>query len=169
MYKRQLPEVKAHDWVRNEIDAFVLGRLEKAGLSPSRSASKETLIRRVTLDLTGLPPTLDEVEAFLADDSPHAYEKVVDRLFASPRYGERMVWEWLEAARYADSNGYQGDSERTMWPWRDWAVNALNHDVPFDEFTIEQLAGDLLPDPTRSQRIATGFNRNHMHLSLIHI
>ena len=129
---------------------------------PSDSARKETLLRRVTLDLTGLPPTLEEVDAFLADESPRAYEKTVDRLLASPRYGERMVWEWLEAARYADSNGYQGDSERTMWPWRDWVIDAMNHDIPFDQFTIEQLAGDLLPNPTRNQRIATGFNRNHM-------
>ena len=156
------PEVEARDWVRNEIDAFVLGRLEAEGLLPSDSARKETLLRRVTLDLTGLPPTLEEVDAFLADESPRAYEKTVDRLLASPRYGERMVWEWLEAARYADSNGYQGDSERTMWPWRDWVIDAMNHDIPFDQFTIEQLAGDLLPNPTRNQRIATGFNRNHM-------
>jgi mono/diheme cytochrome c family protein len=148
-------------WVRNPIDAFVLARLEREGLKPSPEADKLTLIRRVTLDLTGLPPTPDEVDAFLADKSPNAYEKVVDRLLASPRYGERMVWEWLDAARYADTNGYQGDSERTMWPWRDWAVKALNADMPFDEFTVEQLAGDLLPNATLDQKIATGFLRNH--------
>src|SRR4029078_6634527 len=122
---------------------------------------RATLIRRVTLDLTGLPPTLAEVDAFLADRSPEAYEKVVDRLLASPRYGERMAWEWLDAARYADTNGYQGDRTRTMWPWRDWVIRALNNNMPFDQFTIEQLAGDLLPDATLDQRLATGFNRNH--------
>jgi mono/diheme cytochrome c family protein len=144
------------------IDAFILARLEKEGLKPSPQADRATLIRRVTLDLTGLPPTPEEVEAFLKDTSPDAYEKVVDRLLASPRYGERMVWEWLDAARYADSNGYQGDGERTMWPWRDWAVRALNDDMPFDEFTVWQLAGDLLPDATLEQTLATGFLRNHM-------
>jgi hypothetical protein len=149
-------------WVRNGIDAFVLARLEKEGLAPSPEATKETLIRRVTLDLTGLPPTLDEVAAFLEDSSPTAYEKVVERLLASPRYGERMVWEWLDAARYADSNGYQGDAERTMWPWRDWAIGAFNDNMPFDQFTIRQLAGDLLPDATTEQKLATAFLRNHM-------
>ncbi|KAF0174230.1 MAG: hypothetical protein FD161_3623 [Limisphaerales bacterium] len=144
------------------VDAFILARLEKDGLRPSPEAPRETLIRRVTLDLTGLPPTPAEVDAFLADKSPKAYEAVVDRLLASPRYGERMVWEWLDAARYADSNGYQGDQERTMWPWRDWAVRAFNENLPFDQFTIWQLAGDLLPDATRDQKLATGFVRNHM-------
>src|SRR5207248_789450 len=122
----------------------------------------ETLIRRVTLDLTGLPPTPEEVDAFLKDTSPDAYEKVVDRLLASPRYGERMAWDWLDAARYADSNGYQGDGERTMWPWRDWVVRAFNDNLPFDRFTVWQLAGDLLPNATREQVLATAFNRNHM-------
>jgi hypothetical protein len=116
----------------------------------------------VTLDLTGLPPTPEEVDAFLTDESPNAYEKLVDRLLASPRYGERMVWDWLEAARYADSNGYQGDNERTMWPWRDWAVSAFNSNLPFDQFTTYQLAGDLLPEATHDQKLATGFLRNHM-------
>jgi hypothetical protein len=148
-------------WVRNPIDAFVLARLEREGLKPSPEADKLTLIRRVTLDLTGLPPTPEEVEAFLKDSSPDAYEKVVDRLLASPRYGERMVWEWLDAARYADTNGYQGDPERTMWPWRDWAVKALNADMPFDQLTVWQLAGDLLPQATKEQKLATGFLRNH--------
>jgi hypothetical protein len=147
---------------RNPIDAFIRARLEKEGLKPSPEAPKESLIRRVTLDLTGLPPTPAEVDAFLKDPSPDAYEKVVDRLLASPRYGERMVWEWLDAARYADSNGYQGDQERTMWPWRDWAVQALNDDLPFDQFTVWQLAGDLLPNATTEQKLATGFLRNHM-------
>lgn len=157
-----IPAVDALDWSRNEIDRFVLARLKREGLLPASEAPKETLIRRVTLDLTGLPPTPEEVDAFLADDLAEAYEKVVDRLLASPQYGERMVWEWLEASRYADSNGYQGDSERTMWPWRDWAVDAMNSDLPFDEFTVEQIAGDLLPESSRGQIIATGFNRNHM-------
>ena len=148
--------------VQNPVDSFILARLEKEGLAQSPEAPRETLIRRVTLDLTGLPPTPAEVDAFVADMSPKAYETVVDRLLASPRYGERMVWEWLDAARYADSNGYQGDGERTMWPWRDWAVRAFNENLPFDQFTVWQLAGDLLPDATRDQKLATGFLRNHM-------
>lgn len=148
--------------IRNAIDAFIRARLEKEGLRPSPEAQREALIRRVTLDLTGLPPTPAEVDAFLADKSPMAYETVVDRLLASTRYGERMVWEWLDAARYADSNGYQGDQERTMWPWRDWAVRAFNENLPYDQFTIWQLAGDMLPDATRDQKLATGFVRNHM-------
>jgi len=131
-------------------------------LQQSPPAEKERLIRRVTLDLTGLPPTLEEVDAFLKDDSPEAYEKVVDRLLGSQRYGERMAWDWLDAARYADSNGYQGDGERTMWPWRDWVIRAFNDNMPYDRFTVEQLAGDLLPNPTKEQILATGFNRNHM-------
>ena len=152
----------AAHWPRNEIDYFILARLQREQLAPSPEADKHRLLRRVTLDLTGLPPTLAEIDAFLADESDDAYEKVVDRLLASPRYGERMVWDWLDAARYADSNGFQGDPERTMWPWRDWVVNAMNANMPFDEFTVEQLAGDLIPDATVAQRIATGFNRNHM-------
>ncbi|MEQ2008087.1 MAG: PSD1 and planctomycete cytochrome C domain-containing protein [Limisphaerales bacterium] len=148
--------------VQSPVDSFILARLEKDGLAQSPEAPHETLVRRVTLDLTGLPPTPAEVNAFLADKSPKAYEAVVDRLLASPRYGERMVWEWLDAARYADSNGYQGDQERTMWPWRDWAVRAFNENLSFDQFTLWQLAGDLLPDATRDQKLATGFVRNHM-------
>ena len=148
--------------IGNAIDNFILARLEKEVLRPSSEAPRETLIRRVTLDLSGLPPTPAEVDAFLADKSPRAYETVVDRLLASPRYGERMVWEWLDAARYADSNGYQGDQERTMWPWRDWAVKAFNENLPYDQFTIWQIAGDQLPDATRDQKLATGFVRNHM-------
>ncbi|HEY2951180.1 MAG TPA: PSD1 and planctomycete cytochrome C domain-containing protein [Verrucomicrobiae bacterium] len=148
--------------IKNEIDSFVLARLEREKLAPSPPAPKETLIRRVSLDLTGLPPTPEGVDAFLADKSADAYEKVVDRLLKSPRYGERMVWEWLDAARYADSNGYQGDPTRTMWPWRDWVIKALNENLPFDQFTVWQLAGDLLPNATLEQKLATGFNRNHM-------
>lgn len=147
---------------RNPIDAFLQQRLAREGLSPSPEAPRATLIRRVTLDLTGLPPSPKDVADFVADPDPHAYERLVDRLLASPRYGERMAWEWLEAARYADSNGYQGDAERTMWPWRDWVVDAFNRNLPYDTFTVWQLAGDRLPEPTHEQRLATGFLRNHM-------
>jgi len=150
-------------WPRNPIDHFVLSRLATEGMAPAEAADKLRLLRRVTLDLTGLPPTIEQIEAFHADQSPGAYERVVDRLLASQHYGERMAWNWLDAARYADSNGFQGDPERTMWPWRDWVVDAMNNNMPFDQFTIEQLAGDLLPEATVPQRIATGFNRNHMH------
>jgi mono/diheme cytochrome c family protein len=156
-----LPSVKNHAWPRNPIDHFILARLEREGLAPSPEADKATLIRRVTLDLTGLPPTPQEVDAFLADTSPDAYEKLVERLLASPRYGERMAIRWLDAARYADTNGYQSDGERFMWRWRDWVIDAFNRNLPFDQFTVEQLAGDLLPGATLEQRIATGFNRNH--------
>ncbi len=145
----------------NPIDHFVRARLAKEGLQPSPEADRATLIRRVTLDLTGLPPTLAEIDAFLADRSPTAYEKVVDRLLTSPRYGERMAIRWLDAARYADTNGYQTDGERQMWRWRDWVIEAFNRNMPYDRFAVEQLAGDLLPRPTLDQRIATGFNRNH--------
>jgi hypothetical protein len=148
--------------VQNPIDAFVFARLEKEELTPSPEADRATLLRRVTLDLTGLPPTPAELDAFLADGAPDAYQRVVDRLIASPRYGERWAWDWLDLARYADTNGFQGDPERTMWPWRDWVVNALNANMPYDQFTIEQLAGDLLPNATRDQKLASGFHRNNM-------
>ena len=157
----KVPALKDASWPRNPIDAFVLARLEAEGLHPSPEASKNTLIRRVSLDLTGLPPTPAEVDAFLSDKSPDAYEKVVDRLLSSERYGERMSMPWLDFARYADSNGYQSDSSRDMSPWRDWVIRAFNRNLPFDQFTVEQLAGDLLPEPTRDQLVATGFNRNH--------
>lgn len=156
-----VPAVKDGKWPLNPIDRFVLARLEKEGLRPSPSADRYTLIRRVTLDLTGLPPTPAEVNAFLADKAPGAYERVVDRLLASPHYGEKMALKWLDLARYADTHGYHIDSHRDMWPWRDWVIDAYNRNMPFDQFTVEQLAGDLLPNPTLSQRIATGFNRNH--------
>jgi hypothetical protein len=143
------------------IDAFVLAKLATEGLTPQPPADPRTLIRRVTLDLTGLPPTVDEVAAFLADPAPDAYEKVVDRLLASPRYGERMAMPWLDNARYADSNGFQTDGSRQMWPWRDWVIHAFNRNLPFDQFTIEQLAGDMLPGATPDQIVASGFNRNH--------
>jgi len=156
------PGVNRTDWPRNDLDRFVLARLENEGLAPSVEAAKEALLRRVSLDLTGLPPTLAEVDAFLADSSDTAYEKVVDRLLKSSRYGERMAVDWLDAARFADSNGYQVDRDRELWPWRDWVIKAFNDNKRFDEFTIEQLAGDLLPGATVDQRIATGFHRNHM-------
>jgi|694.fasta_scaffold09044_7 hypothetical protein len=157
-----MPEVKRAAWPKNDIDRFVLARLEDQGLAPSPEADRSTLIRRLSLDLTGLPPTRAEAEAFLADTSPDAYEKLVDRLLASPHYGERMAIDWLDAARYADTNGYQVDRDRENWPWRDWVIKAFNDNMPFDQFTVEQLAGDLLPNPTRAQRVATGFHRNHM-------
>jgi hypothetical protein len=156
-----LPEVKDKNWPKNEIDRFVLWRLEEQGLKPSPEADRVTLIRRVTMDLTGLPPTLEEVNAFVADKSPNAYEKVVDRLLASSHYGEQMAVTWLDYARYADSHGFQSDPERFMWHWRDWVIDAYNKNMPFDEFAIEQVAGDLLPNATDAQKIATGFNRNH--------
>ena len=144
------------------VDAFIRDRLAQEKIPPAPAAGRAALLRRVTLDLHGLPPTPAELDAFLADRSPDAYENLVDRLLASPRYGERWAWDWLDLARYADTNGFQGDPERTMWPWRDWVVNALNANMPFDQFTIEQLAGDLLPDATRDQKIASGFHRNAM-------
>jgi hypothetical protein len=156
------PAVNNAVWPGNDVDRFILARLEKEGLSPSPEADRSTLVRRLSLDLTGLPPTRGEAEAFLADTSPDAYEKLVDRLLASPHYGERMAIDWLDAARYADTNGYQVDRDRENWPWRDWVIRAFNDNMPFDRFTVEQLAGDLLPDPTREQRVATGFHRNHM-------
>ncbi|MDX2044171.1 MAG: DUF1549 domain-containing protein [Acidobacteriota bacterium] len=155
-----IPQVKNQSWVRNPIDAFVLARLEKEGLTPSPEASKETLLRRVYLDLIGLPPTVKEIDEFLADKSPNAYEIVVDRLLASQHYGERWARPWLDLARYADSNGYEKDNLRVMWKYRDWVINALNADLPFDQFTIEQIAGDMLPNATTEQKIATGFHRN---------
>jgi Protein of unknown function (DUF1553)/Protein of unknown function (DUF1549)/Planctomycete cytochrome C len=147
--------------IRNPIDRFTVKRLEMEGLALLPEADKETLIRRVTLDLTGLPPTIQEVEAFRADQSPNAYEKVVDRLLKSSRYGEHMALQWLDFARYADSNGFQTDSSRYQWPWRDWVIESFNENQGFDQFTIEQIAGDLLPNATRRQIVATGFNRNH--------
>lgn len=157
------PELSGRErnWASNGVDHFIARRLEQEGLEASPLASKETLIRRVTLDLTGLPPTPEEVNAFLNDDEEGAWERVVDRLLASSRYGERMALVWLDASRYADSGGYQNDMRRSQWPWRDWVIDAYNANMPFDQFTIEQLAGDLLPNPTREQRLATAFNRNH--------
>jgi hypothetical protein len=158
----QLPSVKDSNWIRNPIDSIILSRLEKEGLRPSPEADKSALIRRLSLDLTGLPPTLEEIDDFLADASPSAYENLVERLLASPSYGERWGRWWLDAARYADTNGFEKDRDRSIWPYRDWVINAFNADKPFDQFVIEQIAGDLLPDATLDQRIATGFLRNSM-------
>lgn len=160
-HRRPQPNAGSAERPRNGIDAWVLSRLNQAGLSPEAEAPRETLLRRVTLDLTGLPPTIGELDAFLADRSPDAYERLVDRLLSSPRFGERMAVPWLDAARYADTSGYQTDGPREMWRWRDWVLAALNANMPFDQFTIEQLAGDMLPAASLEQRIATGFNRNH--------
>ena len=156
-----IPAVPDKTWVRNPIDNFVLAGLEREGLKPSPEADKATLLRRVTFDLTGLPPTLAELDAFLADKSPDAYEKRVDRLLASPHYGERMAVPWLDLARYADSTGYHIDSLRYMSHYRDWVIDAFNQNMPFDQFTLKQLAGDLLPNATVDDKIASGFNRNH--------
>ncbi|WP_231956613.1 DUF1553 domain-containing protein [Posidoniimonas polymericola] len=159
-----VPPVKAEpprEYSAHPVDAFVRRRLHREGLAPSGRASREKLIRRVTFDLHGLPPTIEEIDDFVQDTRPDAWGRVIDRLLASPRYGERMAVSWLDGARYADTNGYQNDFRRTMWPWRDWVINAFNRNMPFDQFTIEQIAGDLLPEPTNEQRIASGFNRNN--------
>ena len=159
------PTVKNGDWVRNPVDAFILARLEAEGLTPAQEADKRTLIRRLSFDLTGLPPTREEVHQFLADDSPDAYEKLIDVFMAKPEYGEHVARFWLDAARYGDTHGLHLDNYREMWPYRDWVIDAFNANMPFDRFTIEQLAGDLLPEPTLEQRIATGFNRCHVTTS----
>lgn len=159
--KPALPKVNNPEWSNNEIDHFILSRLEKENLQPSPQAEKEYLIRRLSFDLTGLPPTLEEIDAFLADESPEAYEKVLDRLLNTAAYAENMTAKWLDLARYADTHGYQDDLERVMWPWRDWVIHAYQKNMPYDEFVRWQLAGDLLPEPSREQLIATAFNRNH--------
>lgn len=155
-----LPAVQAKEWTRSPLDFFVLAKIEKAGLKPSAEASKSTLLRRVSLDLTGLPPTAQELAAFLSDTRPDAYGRAVDRLLASPHYGERWGRIWLDIARYADSDGYTIDAPREMWKYRDWVIDSLNKDMPFDQFVIEQYAGDMLPNPTTDQLVATGFHRN---------
>jgi hypothetical protein len=157
-----LPKVQHAAWCRNPIDNFILARLEKQGLKPSPEADRLTLVRRIYLDLIGLPPTPEEADAFLNDRSPNAYERLVDKLLASPHYGERWARRWLDLARYADTNGYEKDRFRSVWPYRDWVINALNKDLPFDQFTIDQLAGDLLPHAGVEERVATGFHRNTM-------
>jgi mono/diheme cytochrome c family protein len=156
------PAVSRKSWVRTPIDAFILARLDKEGLRPSPEADRATLLRRLSLDLIGLPPSLEEIDAFLADKSPKAYEKQVERLLASPHYGERWARIWLDAARYADSNGYEKDAPRFVWFYRDWVINAFNHDLPYNQFVIEQIAGDMLPNATQQQLVATGFLRNSM-------
>ncbi len=157
-----VPQFAQQGWVRNEIDAFILARLQTAGLKPAPESDKRSLIRRVTLDLTGLPPTLVEVDEFVNDPAPNAYDRVVDRLLASPRYGERMALDWLDAARYADTHGFNNDSLRFMWRWRDWVIEAFNTNKPYNTFITEQLAGDLLPSASLDQKIASAFNRNHV-------
>jgi hypothetical protein len=158
----ELPAVSNEQWVRNEIDRFVLAKLDQEKLTPAPEAEKTTLLRRLYFDLTGLPPSPQDIDSFLADKSPDAYEKLVDALLASPRYGERMAMQWLDLARYADTHGFHIDSHRDMWIWRDWVIRSFNENMPYDQFTIWQLAGDLLPNRTRDQHIASGFNRNHM-------
>ncbi|MGE0758696.1 MAG: DUF1549 domain-containing protein, partial [Pirellulaceae bacterium] len=155
-----LPDVARANWPRTAVDHFVLERLEQKQWEPAEQAEAATLVRRLYLDLIGIPPSIDEVDEFLADRAPAAYERLVDRLLASPQFGVRWARPWLDYARYADSHGFQRDDFRDLWPYRDWVVEAWNADMPFDRFTVEQLAGDLLPNATEAQRIATGFNRN---------
>lgn len=159
--KSEFPKISNAEWPKNEIDYFVLNKLDYLGLQPSHEATKETLIRRLSFDLTGLPPTSEQVSDFKNDSSDTAYEALVDRLLSSKSYGERWAWEWLDVARYSDTNGYQGDFTRDVWPWRDWVVKAFNTNMSYDEFSIKQLAGDLLPDATNDDILATAFNRNH--------
>ena len=157
-----LPEIADRSWPKTPVDHFILARLEKEGLKPSPEADRATLLRRLSLDLIGLPPTIEEIDAFLADPNPDAYQKQVERLLASPHYGERWGRHWLDAARYADSDGFEKDKPRFVWHYRDWVIDAINRDLPYDQFVIEQIAGDLLPNPTQAQRVATGFLRNSM-------
>ena len=159
--KPAVPEVKKSKWAKNEIDLFILQKLEAKGLKPNEEADKERLLKRISLDLTGLPPTVEEMDAFLADNSNNAYEKVVDQLLAKPAYGERMALYWLDIARYADSHGYQDDNYRSQWPWRDWVIHAFNNNYSYKQFVTWQLAGDLMPDSSKEKLLATGFNRNH--------
>jgi hypothetical protein len=161
--KAKLPEINTKEWPQNEIDYFVLDKLESLDLQPSAQTEKETLIRRLSFDLLGLPPTPEEVSDFVNNTSDDAYEKLVDRLLASPAYAERWAWEWLDVSRYSDTNGFQGDFTRDSWPWRDWVIKAFRENMPYDEFTIKQLAGDLLPDATTDDILATAFNRNHTY------
>ncbi len=156
-----LPEVKNKQWAKNEIDYFILSKQEKKGITPNPEADKERLLKRVSLDLNGLPPTIEMMDNFLADNSSNAYGKVVDQLLKNPAYGEKMALHWLDVARYADSHGYQDDGYRTQWPWRDWVIHAFNENMPYKDFATWQLAGDLLPGSTKEQLLATGFNRNH--------
>lgn len=156
-----LPKIEDKKWVKNEIDYFILNKLAEKGLKPNEEADKERLLKRICLDITGLPPSIEMMDNFLNDASPNAYEKVVDHLLQSPAYGEKMAVHWLDLARYADSHGYQDDNYRTQWPWRDWVIHAVNENMPYDQFVTWQLAGDLLPNATKEELLATGFNRNH--------
>ncbi len=158
--KVQLPDVSDKNRIKNDIDRFVLAKLEHEGLHPSPEADKETLIRRVSFDVTGLPPTIAEIDAFVKNNSATAYEQMVDHFLQSPRYGERMAAYWLDVARFADSHGYLDDKHRDASPWRDWVIEAYNKNLPYDQFISWQLAGDLLPNATKEQILATGFNRN---------
>ena len=159
--KPEIPQIQNNEWVKNEIDIFIAKNIENQNLEFSKMESKEILLRRLYFDIVGLPPSLDEIDQFLNDKSENSYEKVVDELLKSPNYGERMASIWMDIARYGDSHGYQDDTERTMWPWRDWVIHAYNKNLPYDEFITWQLAGDLIPNATKEQIIATGFNRNH--------
>jgi hypothetical protein len=159
--KLPLPKTTFTDWSQNQIDHFVASKIEAKGLQPSPEAEKEIILRRLAFDLTGLPPSIELMDQFLQDDSPEAYEKMVDFLMAQPQFGERMASVWLDVARYADTHGYQDDLERVMWPWRDWVISAFNKNLPYDDFITWQLAGDLLDEPTLEQIVATGYNRNH--------
>lgn len=159
--KSTLPKVKNEDWANNEIDYFILQKLDRARMKPNNEADKERLLKRVSLDITGLPPTLDMMDRFLADESENAFEKMVDELLQQPAYGEKMAIYWLDLARYADSHGYQDDNYRSQWPWRDWVIHAFNKNMPYNQFVTWQLAGDLLPDANKEQLLATSFNRNH--------
>jgi hypothetical protein len=159
--KAPLPAVETEKWPKNEIDYFILHALEKIDLAPNAEADEERLLKRIALDLTGLPPTAEQMARFANDASPDKYEKMVDELLQQPQYGERMALGWMDVARYADSHGYQDDNYRTQWPWRDWVIHAFNKNMPYDQFVTWQLAGDQLPDATKEQILATGFNRNH--------
>lgn len=161
--KKQLPKIKSSDWAKNEIDFFIAASLEQIGLSPNEEADKERLLKRLSLDITGLPPSISLMDQFLNDASDNAYEKVVDALINTPQYGEKMAVHWLDIARYADSYGYQDDNIRTQWPWRDWVIHAFNKNLPYDQFITWQLAGDMLPNATKEQILATGFFRNHKY------
>ena len=161
--KSRVPALKDNKWCRNEIDYFVLNQLNEKGMTPKEEADKERLLKRVSIDLTGLPPGIEMMDEFLANQSPDAYEKIVDKLMASPSYGEKMALHWLDVARYADSYGYQDDNIRTQWPWRDWLIHAFNTNMHYDQFLTWQIAGDLLPNPTKEQVLATAFLRNHKY------
>ena len=156
-----VPEAKNINWTTNEIDYFILRKLESKGMSPSKIEEKEILLRRVYFDIIGLPPSVSDIDNFISDKSPNAYEKIIDKLLESEAYGERMASIWMDLSRYGDSHGYQDDQERIMWPWRDWVIHAYNSNMPYDEFITWQIAGDMLPNATKEQILASGFNRNH--------